>query len=71
MSNKKNDLRLCWEATRTCGMFMAMQFYQINVQFRYEFWVYSILTNKYMKDIMMYNQAMNNTKNYFVKEKKE
>lgn len=70
---KKIDVRLKWEATKTCGMFMAIQYYQLNVQFPYEFWTYSLLTEKFMMDIILYNEKLKQLKNqtYFVKEKKQ
>ncbi len=67
---KKIDVKLQWEATKTCGMFMAMQYYALNVQFSHAFWTYTLLTEKFMKDIITYEQ-MRKSQNYFVKEKKQ
>jgi len=63
--------KLQWEATRSCGMFMAMNCYGVNVFFPSEFWTYELLTEKFMKDIMRHNEAMKNISNYYVKEKKK
>jgi hypothetical protein len=62
MKKAIKDSRLLWEATKTCGMYMAMQLYGINVMFNYEAWEYILLTQKYMKDIIAFSMMRNNQK---------
>jgi len=62
MKKKIKDSRLLWEATKTCGMYMAMQYYCVNVMFNHEAWEYILLTQKYMKDIIMFDTMRNNKK---------